>query len=321
MEVANWQFAQRFEDLRQRALRFSCERRDLLNAKSEPLITWEGSTKALDCLCDPRKKPPLAVLNPERAKPCEEFVCWLMLPNEYGKKWYFGRVASQRHSLADELRAFRAIASEAGSLLRRDSVFSEYLSPCVSHLRFASRFPAFNDHVDASYWCALIFTRPNIGGLLNFPYERTVLGNVIAQASIANPFKLTAQAISRWSLNSSRPMSASGTIVRPYDWPATIPKSETRSGMTDDGEDDPVEDVLTLQKLTLYRDLKKRKHRASFDSLAKLRNCWRVEEPCDETIVAGLKRLRKELNKIPDYPVRLVIEAKDRQGIRVIGHD
>lgn len=73
--------------------------------------------------------------------------------------------------------------------------------------------------------------------------------------------------------------------------------------------EDPIEDVLSGQLLTLYRYLKARTRRTPFDSLAKLK-CWRGDAPTDVAIEKALKRLRTELNKIP---ISLVIEAKDRR--------
>ncbi len=226
MEVSNWQFAQRFEDIRQRAGRFSRERKDVLNDKSVPLISWRGNTEDFDWLCDQNKSPPADVLNVERARPHEEFVCWLMLPINYEKKWYFGRVYSQRRSVTEELRAFRAIASEAGGLLQRDGLFSKYLSPCVAHVNLASRFPAFNDHVAASYWCALLFTRPDFHVRITFPFENTIAGDGIAEASIFDPFRLTAEAIRHWRLNLSKPNPATGRVAPPYQWPEAMPSGE-----------------------------------------------------------------------------------------------
>ncbi len=74
-------------------------------------------------------------------------------------------------------------------------------------------------------------------------------------------------------------------------------------------EEDPIEDVLSGQLLTLYRSLKTRGRRTPFDNLAVL-DCWRSDEPKDNTIVKALKRLRTELNK---FGVSLVIHAKDRR--------
>jgi hypothetical protein len=82
---------------------------------------------------------------------------------------------------------------------------------------------------------------------------------------------------------------------------------------TESGDADPIEDVLTGQLLPLYRYLKTRKRRTSFDSLAKLKNCWRNDEPSEDAIVKALKRLQKELNKIPNCPTSLVVEAKNRR--------
>lgn len=78
-------------------------------------------------------------------------------------------------------------------------------------------------------------------------------------------------------------------------------------------EDDPIEDTLSGQKLHLYRFLKQRSRRVSFDSLAELKECWRGDSPLDGAIEKGLKRLQSALNQIEGCPVALVIEAQHRR--------
>ena len=126
--------------------------------------------------------------------------------------------------------------------------------------------------------------------------------NDIPLVNLTNLIKV-ADGKKRWGLRvaaqvNPKPTSKSGTQADP------IP-SET-------GDDDPIEDVLTGQSLTLYRHLKTRARRTSFDTLAKLR-CWRVDDPSPETILKALKRLQRQLNGISDCPAPLVIEAKDRR--------
>lgn len=80
-------------------------------------------------------------------------------------------------------------------------------------------------------------------------------------------------------------------------------------------DDDPIEDVLRDQSLTLYRFLKTKSRRTPFDSLKPLK-CWHGADPnnpSDDAITKALKRLRDILNKIPNCPVSLVIDGKDRR--------
>ena len=76
-----------------------------------------------------------------------------------------------------------------------------------------------------------------------------------------------------------------------------------------DDDDDPIEECLSGQLLTLYRYLKCRSRRTPFDTLATLK-CWRVDDPSDDAILGALKRLQRELNKVS---LSLVIESKDRR--------
>ena len=93
--------------------------------------------------------------------------------------------------------------------------------------------------------------------------------------------------------------------------PTPTPKGGSQNDPipSETGDDDPIEDVLAGQLLTLYRYLKTRKRRTPFDTLAKLK-CWRGDAPSDVAIEKALKRLRTELNKIP---ISLVIERKGRR--------
>ena len=83
--------------------------------------------------------------------------------------------------------------------------------------------------------------------------------------------------------------------------------------MTGETFTDPIEEVFAKQKLALYQCLKQRHRRTSFDELAVLKGCWKIDSPQDATIVKGLKRLQKALNEIPNCPVQLVISKNDRR--------
>ncbi len=235
MGVSNWQFADQFGKLYDRAQRYGIEHQDVMNDEL-PLIHWEGNTEYLDWLCDSTKEPPLDVANIQRSKPHEQFLCWLMLPGDFsGKKWYFGRVFTTRLSLTDEIKVLMDFASDAGSYLRRDQLFFNYLSPCLEHhTKLAARFPTLQDDRNASYWFALLFARPELGNPLKFPYEKTIAKDTIAEATIANPFKLAVDVIHRWRLNAPTPYPADGHVAPPYQWPTPTPVAAT----TPDGEPD-----------------------------------------------------------------------------------
>ena len=242
MGVSNWQFADQFGKLYDRAQRYGIEHQDVMNDEL-PLIHWEGSTEYLDWLCDSTKEPPLDVVNIQRSKPHEQFLCWLMLPGDFsGKKWYFGRVFTTRLSLTDEIKVLMDFASDAGSYLRRDQLFFNYLSPCLEHhTKLAARFPTLQDDRNASYWFALLFARPELCNPLKFPYEKTIAKDTIAEATIANPFKLAVDVIHRWRLNAPTPYPADGHVAPPYQWPEAPPK-------TPDG-DDEIPQTVTLDKM------------------------------------------------------------------------
>ncbi len=232
MEVSDWKFAKQFNDLYQRALKLSKDCKEYLQKNNTPLMEWTGDTEFPNWLCSSSNDSPPEVINIRRVQPEEEFVCWLMLPKDhYGEHWYFGRVFSQRrNSMPNEILAFKTIASECGKLLRSDSRFCEYLSPCLDHTKFVRRFPSFEDELDASYWCALMFTRPDHAGRLQFPFVGSVVGRDIATARSNNPFKETADVIANWGLALPNPKFARGHVARPYKWPVetsgVLPRGE-----------------------------------------------------------------------------------------------
>lgn len=230
MAKSDWRFQSEFEKLRLRAARYGVDHKDAMTDEL-PLIQWKGSTEAVKRLGDPQKQPPDDIDNPARARRDEEFLCWLMLPKSFSSKvWYFGRVFSQRKSLPDALRLFQDIAAEAGSLLRQDKLFREYLAPCVKHSELAVRFPQFQTNLDITTWCALLFAQPEFKHPIQFPYEKTIAGKEIGEASIVNPFMRTAEVIKYWRLNSTTPMPATGRVAGPYEWQNQI---HTRSAPQD----------------------------------------------------------------------------------------
>lgn len=112
------------------------------------------------------------------------------------------------------------------------------------------------------------------------------------------------------------PSKAAEFLLKRPEWkqqPQPLPREleQHAIGVRLSGED-PIEDVLRGQLLTLYRYLKVRTRKTPFDTLKTLR-CWRVDNPSDVAITKALKRLRYVLNKIPNCPVSLVIEPNDRR--------
>ena len=248
MDVPDWQFAEQFKDIYQRASRlsrafkkeFGKDQSPILAPNGQPfeseddscagsrLIAWTGDNKFPTWVGHaPTEEPPFDVQNIRLAKPKEEFIAWLMLPRDpSGERWYFGRVFSRRRSLANHIRAFQDIASEAGKLLRSDSRFHKMFSPCVAHTDFVGQFPTLFDGLDASYWCAVLFTKPIITkhwGALEFPFRT----DDIAVASIDDPFQMTADAIESWEFANAAPVPLAGYIASPHKWTSTPVAAKT----------------------------------------------------------------------------------------------
>lgn len=325
MEIPDWRFQAEFEKLFLRAQLYGIRQQDVMTDEL-PLIWWEGSTEAVALLGDPQKQPPDDIENPGRVRPNEEFLCWLMLPKDYsGEAWYFGRVFSTRKSLPDELRMFRDMAAEAGSLLMQDSLFREYLAPCVKHIELVDRFPQFRKNLDISYWCALLFARPEGKSPIKFPYkELKDGGEVIGEASIVNPFKSFADVIVRWQLNSSAPMPATGRVAQPYQWPIRKPATSASSDdsasvvaetLREQSNTPPAAllDELTPNQVKIVRYLWPMLHGVDWDSLPD--DAFRGGENRDDVAVKRqLERIQKRLNELYErFHVALEIKAEARR--------
>ncbi len=79
-----------------------------------------------------------------------------------------------------------------------------------------------------------------------------------------------------------------------------------------EGPDDPIEDALRDQALTLYQRLAKSKHHVCYDSLADL-DCWRAFPPEPRTVLRGLRKLQSDLNEIGGS-VTLEIDNEHRRA-------
>lgn len=115
------------------------------------------------------------------------------------------------------------------------------------------------------------------------------------------------------------PLKAAEFLLKRPEWqqqPQPLPRElEQHAIGVRLSDEDPIEELMRGQPLTLYRYLKVRTRRTSFDTLKSLK-CWRGVDPSNPTDIAitkGLKRLRDVLNGIPNCPVSLVIEPKDRR--------
>lgn len=243
MEISDWHGAHEFELLRQRAIGFRSQ-------QTEPLdIEWHGEGKDLARMADPNSDPKSEWINPHREHSLEKFFCWLMLPKDVsGGEWYFGRVSTRHRSKTQELDEFLAIASKGGHLLRQDTLFGKYLSPCVEHTKFAQRFPCFHDHLDLSFWCAFLFTNRGLshppgmlptkqqpsqehpGFPIDFPYAKFKGGDDVVEGSIPAALQFTGKLISRWALNTSQPARPLASVARPFVWPTAEPTGGSQAG-------------------------------------------------------------------------------------------
>lgn len=184
-------------------------------------LTYQGSTPAIHRLYDVTKPPPSVVANHPETN--GEFVCWLQLPLEKGgTKWSFGRVLC-RDAPAQKFDVFCRAAREAGSCLRNNRRFREWLTPILDYTSQANRLPQLLDQEDVSWWLALLLMKPDL--------LKPQAKHGAAFVEIPNVGGLSSKAIRSWRLATATPnWPVQSHVVRPF--VKAIADSETSEATT-----------------------------------------------------------------------------------------
>lgn len=168
-------------------------------------LVFQGSTEAIERLYNPAKTPPSVVQNHPRTN--GEFVCWLQLPHDWnGSQWSFGRVLC-RDATPTKLNEFCRVAEQAGSFLRRNLRFGEWLMPCLEYITHAGRLPKLREAEDISWWLALLFMKPDV--------LKPQAKHGAAFVEIDDAVSLSQRAIHSWRLAANKPLWPVATQVIP----------------------------------------------------------------------------------------------------------